>query len=461
MRKTLRPRDRRIEGEALRGYFLVWLDGLMDPVVRVTGGLARGSGRGEVIAFLGIPYAAPAVGADRYRAPQPVVPWGGVRDATAHGPTASQSAYPSPLDTVLPCSVAPGDDYLNVSVWAPAEGESLPVMVWIHGGAFVRGAYSIPTYDGSAFARDGVLLVGINYRLGVQGFGVLDGAVTNLGLRDQIAALEWVRDSVAAFGGTPEAVTVFGESAGGMSGRGEPGAQRLRGEPLGLGVSGEPPQKAEADRGVHRGERSYRGREDELQVGAQLVRGADPVLDQLTAGTHGGAHRGGRWGVADQGSQPGPVGAYDVGQDVGVEPVGLVAGRAGARADVLQLAWCDDQDGQRGLEQPVAHRSVGSFDTDLVDTSFEQAAHQGLEAGRVVEDEGPFDHSAFGIEEADGVIDAGSDTTRDWCLCGVRGETDSCFLAVRAVREHPVVPGPRNRSLTDRAEVNSCAPATV
>lgn len=206
-----------IEGEELQGSFLVWLDELVDPVVRVTGGLARGSSRDGVNVFLGIPYAAPAVGADRYRAPQPVVPWGGERDATAHGPTASQSAYPPPLDTVLPSSVAPGDDYLNVNVWAPAEGRSLPVMVWIHGGAFVRGANSIPTYDGSAFARDGVLLVGINYRLGVQGFGVLDGAATNLGLRDQIAALEWVRDNVAAFGGNPEAVTVFGESAGGMS----------------------------------------------------------------------------------------------------------------------------------------------------------------------------------------------------------------------------------------------------
>ncbi len=252
----------------------------MDLVVRVTGGLAHGTSRGGANAILGIPYAAPAVGADRYRAPQPMVPQGGVRDATAHGPTASQSAYPSPLDTVLPSSVAPGDDYLNVSVGAPGEGESLPVMVWIHGGAFVRGANSIPTYDRSAFARDGVLLVGINYRLGVQGFGVLDGAVTNLGLRDQIAALEWVRDNVCAFGGNAEAVTVFSESAGGMSDRGEPDALRLRGEPVGLGLSGEPLQKVAAERGVHRSEQSCSGREDELQVGAQLVHGADPVLNK-------------------------------------------------------------------------------------------------------------------------------------------------------------------------------------
>ena len=189
----------------------------MDPVVRVSGGLVRGGDRGGVTAFLGIPYAAPAVGADRYRAPQPVIAWEGVRAASEHGPTAAQSAYPSPMDTVLPSSVAPGDEYLNVSVWAPEGAEALPVMVWIHGGAFVRGANSVPTYDGVAFARDGVVMVGVNYRLGVPGFAVLDGAPTNLGLRDQIAALEWVRDNVAAFGGNPDDVTVFGESAGGMS----------------------------------------------------------------------------------------------------------------------------------------------------------------------------------------------------------------------------------------------------
>lgn len=189
----------------------------MPPVVKVDGGLVRGATRDGVNAFLGIPYAAPAVGADRYRAPQPLVPWDGERDATRVGPTAAQSAYPSPMDLILPSSVAPGDHYLNVNVWAPTDGEGHPAMVWIHGGAFVRGANSIPTYDGWAFARDGVVLVSVNYRLGVPGFGVLDGASTNLGLRDQIAALEWVRDNVAAFGGNPDNVTVFGESAGAMS----------------------------------------------------------------------------------------------------------------------------------------------------------------------------------------------------------------------------------------------------
>jgi para-nitrobenzyl esterase len=113
--------------------------------------------------------------------------------------------------------VAPGEDYLNVSVWAPAEGAGRPVMVWLPGGAFVRGANSVPIYDGTAFASDGIVLVTVNYRLGVPGFAVLDGAPSNLGLRDQIAALEWVRDNVAAFGGDADNITVFGESAGGMS----------------------------------------------------------------------------------------------------------------------------------------------------------------------------------------------------------------------------------------------------
>lgn len=188
----------------------------MGPVVAVSGGQVVGTSHAGVNTFLGIPYAAPAVGRGRYREPQPVVPWPGRRDATRHGPTPAQTPYPAPMDAVLPSSVTAGDDYLNVSVWAPSEGENLPVMVWIYGGAFVRGANSISTYDGSAFARDGVVMVGVNYRLGAPGFAVLDGP-TNLGLRDQIAALTWVRENVSAFGGNPDNVTLFGESAGAMS----------------------------------------------------------------------------------------------------------------------------------------------------------------------------------------------------------------------------------------------------
>ena len=190
----------------------------MEPIVEVTGGKVRGRRTGAVSAFLGIPFAAAAVGAARFQAPRPAPGWDGVRDATASGPTSLQSPYLPPFDRILPSSVADGPEYLNVNVWTPDPGGAgLPVMVWIHGGAFVRGSNSIPIYDGSAFARDGVVLVGINYRLGLPGFGVLPDAPTNLGLRDQLLALRWVQDNVAAFGGDPNNVTIFGESAGGMS----------------------------------------------------------------------------------------------------------------------------------------------------------------------------------------------------------------------------------------------------
>jgi para-nitrobenzyl esterase len=141
-----------------------------------------------------------------------------VRDATASGPTSLQAPYLPPFDRILPSSIVDGREYLNVNVWTPDPGGGgLPVMVWIHGGAFVRGANSISIYDGSAFARDGIVLVGVNYRLGLAGFGVLPDAPANLGLLDQVLALRWVQENIAAFGGDPANVTIFGESAGGMS----------------------------------------------------------------------------------------------------------------------------------------------------------------------------------------------------------------------------------------------------
>lgn len=192
----------------------------MDITVSVTGGDIVGTESGGVTAFLGVPYAAAPTGPLTFAAPQPVTPWSGVRDARREGPSCWQSPYPEPIRTWFSKVTAAelGGECLNVNVWTPdTQAERLPVMVWIHGGAFVRGSNASPTYDGTAFARDGVVLVSINYRLGVFGYAVFDDAPTNLGLRDQIAALQWVRDNVAAFGGNPDDVTVFGESAGGMS----------------------------------------------------------------------------------------------------------------------------------------------------------------------------------------------------------------------------------------------------
>lgn len=172
-----------------------------------------------VAAFRGIPYAAPPAGPLRFRPPAPPAAWHRTRDAAAFGPTAPKAGYPPPFDVLLPEADIAGEDYLNLNVWTPAVAGSAPVMVWLHGGAFANGSGSAPYCDGEAFARDGVVLVTLNYRLGADGFLFLDeaGAVPNLGLLDQVAALRWVRENIAAFGGDPERVTVFGESAGAMS----------------------------------------------------------------------------------------------------------------------------------------------------------------------------------------------------------------------------------------------------
>lgn len=190
----------------------------MSTEARTHQGRVRGQMIEGIATFKGIPYAAPPFGAKRFRPPQPAEPWDGVRDALAFGPTAPKPPYPPPFDALLPEPVVPGEDCLNLNIWTPSLGSAqLPVMVWIHGGAFRAGSGAIPTYDGHNFARDGVVCVTINYRLGVEGFLYLGAGTANLGLLDQVAALEWVQENIAAFGGDPNNVTIFGESAGGMS----------------------------------------------------------------------------------------------------------------------------------------------------------------------------------------------------------------------------------------------------
>jgi para-nitrobenzyl esterase len=193
------------------------------PVVPVTGGNVAGSVEGNVATFRGIPFAAPPVGALRWRAPQPVIPWEGVRDAAAFGHDCMQLPFPS---DAAPLGTPPSEDCLTVNVWAPADakGRKLPVLFWIYGGGFVNGGSSPAVYDGSALARAGVIFVSFNYRVGRFGFfahpalpAAGEGPAGNWGLMDQQAALRWTRDNIAAFGGDPGRVTIMGESAGGMS----------------------------------------------------------------------------------------------------------------------------------------------------------------------------------------------------------------------------------------------------
>lgn len=175
--------------------------------VRIGSGVLEGEADGGPAVFRGIPYAElPA----RFGAPEPVRAWDGVRSASTFGPPPPQSGAfgaDGPSER--------GDGWLTLNVWSPDLGGALPVMVWIQGGAYLFGTSGLPEYDGSALARAGVVVVTLNYRVGIEGFAQLEGHPANRGLLDQVAALEWVRDNIAAFGGDPRRVTVFGQSAGG------------------------------------------------------------------------------------------------------------------------------------------------------------------------------------------------------------------------------------------------------
>ena len=189
----------------------------------VTGGRVSGVVMDGVTAFKGIPFAAPPVGDLRWKPPQPVRSWTGVKTATSFAPSCVQDVT---FVKLFGAPEAVGEDCLYLNVWTPVKSvnERLPVMVWIYGGAFVGGMTSIPAYDGTALAQQGVVVVSVSYRLGVFGFlahpeltkesGKGSG---NYGLQDQIAGLRWVKDNITRFGGDPNRVTIFGESAGGIS----------------------------------------------------------------------------------------------------------------------------------------------------------------------------------------------------------------------------------------------------
>lgn len=183
--------------------------------IETRAGVLAGTADATARRFLGIPYAAPPVGPRRFALPEPAEAWSGVRDATALGATAAQSPYAGAIGLLLPSMRIDGDDVLTLNVWAPDDADGAPVMIWIHGGALERGAAALPAYDGTSFARDGVVFVSINYRLGAEGFSVFEDAPQNVGLADAAAAVHWVHENIAAFGGDPAHITLFGESAGG------------------------------------------------------------------------------------------------------------------------------------------------------------------------------------------------------------------------------------------------------
>lgn len=203
---------------------LVAASGMMqagEPSITVEGGALQGTRDGAVEVFKGIPYAAPPIGPLRWEAPRPATPWTGVREAHDFAPDCMQKLVKG---DAAPLRTTPSEDCLYLNVWRPVGGGTkLPVMVWIHGGGFTNGGTSPATYDGASFARDGVILVSINYRLGRFGFFAFpaltaanpNGTLSNYGYLDQIEALKWIKRNIAAFGGDPGNVTVFGESAGG------------------------------------------------------------------------------------------------------------------------------------------------------------------------------------------------------------------------------------------------------
>ena len=193
--------------------------------VKVDGGQIAGVVAGGVRVFKGIPFAAPPVGELRWKPPQPVVPWAGVKNADTFGPQCVQTPY-APGSVYMMEPARQSEDCLYLNVWTSAKsGDRQPVMVWIHGGAWTRGASNIATYDGAALAKKGVVVVTVNYRLGPLGFLAHPELTAesphhssgNYAILDHVAALQWVQRNIAAFGGTPANVTIFGESAGSWS----------------------------------------------------------------------------------------------------------------------------------------------------------------------------------------------------------------------------------------------------
>lgn len=194
------------------------------PIVDTANGKLQGTAGNGLQVFKGIPFAAPPVGDGRWKPPAPAAAWTGVKEATQFGPACTQPT--SRVQSIYAQDIgATSEDCLTLNVWTPADAKNAPVFVWIHGGALRTGSSKEPFYDGASLARRGMVVVSINYRLGVLGYMAhpelsaesAQGVSGNYGLLDQIAALQWVRDNIRAFGGDAGNVTIAGESAGALS----------------------------------------------------------------------------------------------------------------------------------------------------------------------------------------------------------------------------------------------------
>ena len=340
-------------------------------VVATKAGPVQGVVTDGVEAFRGIPFAAPPVGALRWRAPQPAAPWAAVRDATAFGP-----ACPQPYDVVQ------SEDCLTLNVFRPAEAAGpLPVMVWFYGGALWSGSASL--YPGDSLARQGVVVVTLNYRLGRLGFFAHPALVAeapgephfNYGFLDQLAALEWVRDNIAAFGGDPGRVTIFGESAGGGSvmahlvsplSRGlfhgaimeSPGGPTGRAEAIPV----TPLPEAEKLARDYAASRGITG-DDAAALAAlravpadQLVAGEAPYLDAVVTGVPVPGLAGGILdGVFLRET---PEGAFDAGRQARVPVI------VGANSRDLGLGSADSKEAVFALFGPLADAARQAYDPD-------------------------------------------------------------------------------------------------
>ncbi|MCJ0875163.1 carboxylesterase/lipase family protein [Streptomyces sp. AP-93] len=310
------------------------------PVVELPSGRLRGSTEGGLAVFKGVPYAAPPVGALRWRPTRPHPGWQGTRDATAFGPSAPQP-YREGGDQVLGTHGSPpfDEDCLTLNVWTPGtDAAKRPVMVWIHGGGFISGSGSMPGYSGETFSRDGdLVVVTINYRLGPLGYLYFgeDGAGGNFWLADQLAALRWVRDNIAAFGGDPDDITLAGQSGGALSvaalagvrPKGRPLFRRaiLQSPPLGLKIP-------------TRGESLERTAAFLDILGARNVTELRAVpWPRLIAATFEMFGRTGRWGYWSTPFLP----VLD-GVTLDRDPADLLLGGAGADIDVL-IGWTREE----------------------------------------------------------------------------------------------------------------------